>query len=154
MHYIRRGFIELRTIIALLITITMLPLATYIITFASNLDFSYDEINDEISLLELRKILLIAYDVRNDGGNLNFIYDDTNYSLSLINNRMVLQPGYQMFLDKIDDLEFINEGNSIYVKYNKNNKEYKTPIIKQKGIYLDDFSFDDDECDEFTNFDE
>lgn len=141
----RRGFISLRTIIALIITLSLLPIAVSIIAYSANMKFEYDLVNDEISLYQLRRILLIAYDVNNNGDNLEFIYHNDNYSLSLINNRLVLQPGYQMFLDNIDYLEFTEDGNAIYIKYEKANKEYKTPIIKTRGIYLDDFSDTDDE---------
>lgn len=152
--YYRRGFISLRTVVALLITLTILPLAVYGLTYSVNLKFTYDEINDEIALLHLRRILLLAYDVNNNGYSLDFIYHNDNYSLSLINGRLVLQPGYQMFLDNIDDLSFYEDGNSIYIRYEKNNKEYTTPIIKQNGIYLNDFSDSDDDSDAYSYDDE
>lgn len=148
MYRTRRGFISTRTIIALLITITILPIAVYVIGYASNLSFNYEIINDEISLFQLRRILLIAYDVNNNGDCLNFIYHNDNYSLSLVNNRLVLEPGYQMFLDNVDQIEFYEVNNAIYLKYVKGSDEYETPIIKQKGIYLDDFSDIDDELNE------
>ena len=141
----RRGFIELRTIIALIVTICLLPIVVNIISACSNLKFEYDYINDEISLYQLRRILLISYDLKNNGSSLEFIYHNNDYSLNIINNRLVLQPGYQMFLDNVDYLEFKEEGNAIYIEYEKNNKEYKTPIIKRNGIYLDDFLDTDDE---------
>ena len=153
MHY-RRGFISFRAIVALLITLSILPLSVYALTYSSHLKFNYDEINDEIALLQLRRILLIVYDVKNNGYSLEFIYHNNNYTLSLINNRLVLEPGYQMFLDKVDSIEFYEEGNSIYIKYEKNNYEYTTPIIKQNGIYLDDFSDSYDDSDIYFSDDE
>lgn len=140
-----RGFISFRTIISLIITLCLLPIAVSIITYTANMKFEYDKVNDEISLYQLRRILLIAYDVNNNGDSLDFVYHNDNYSLSLINNRLVLQPGYQMFLDNVDYLEFVEEGSAIYVRYEKDDREYKTPIIKTRGIYLDDFSDTDDE---------
>ena len=52
---------------------------------------------------------------------------------------------------KVDDVSFIEKGNSIYIYYAKNNKEYKTPIIKQRGIYLADFLDDNDELSNASN---
>lgn len=149
--YYRRGSISIRSLVALLITMNILPLAVSVLTYSSNLKFKYDEINDEISLLQLRRILLIAYDVQNNGSSLEFVYHNDDYYLSLNNNRLILQPGYQMFLDKVDDVSFIEKGNSIYIYYAKNNKEYKTPIIKQRGIYLADFLDDNDELSNASN---
>ena len=135
----RRGFIEFRNVVAILVIFSILPLMTSVLSFVANLKFTYSEINDELSLLQLRRILLIAYDVNNYGNSLEFIYHNDNYDLRLINNRLVLEPGYQMFLDNIDNLDFYEKNNAIYVRYTRGYKEYETPIIKQNGIYLDDF---------------
>lgn len=151
MYYTRRGFISLRVVVALLISLTLIPLLVCVMTFTSKLDFSYSEVNDELALIDLRRILLISYDLNNNYNSLDFIYNNNNCSLSLINRRLVLTPGYQMFLDDVDNLEFIEEGNAIYVKYLKKNKEYKTPIVKKRGIHLADFYDSDDEHD-FTSY--
>lgn len=143
----RRGFISINTLVAFIVTLSIIPLAVSVISSVANINITYTEANDELALLDLRRKLLIAYDVNNRGNSLDFIYDNDNYELSLINNRLVLTPGYQMFLDDVDYVEFIEEGNSIYIRYGRKNKEYKTPIIKQKGIYLDEFSDYDDEYD-------
>lgn len=149
-----RGFIELRTIIALIVTISLLPLAVDVISYCANLKFEYEYVNDEISLYQLRRILLISYDLNNNGYSLDFIYHNEDYSLNLLNNRLVLQPGYQMYLDNVDYLEFIEEGNTLFVHYVKNDEEYKTPIAKTNGIYLADFSNPDDEFDSDNDGDE
>lgn len=143
----RRGFISINTLVAFIVTLSIIPLAVSVISSVANINISYTEVNDELALLDLRRKLLIAYDVKNNGNSLSFIYDNDDFELSLINNRLVLTPGYQMFLDDIDYIEFVEEGNSIYIRYGRKNKEYKTPIIKQKGIYLDEFSDYDDEYD-------
>lgn len=134
-----RGFTSLRTIIALIVTLTILPIAVNIIAYTSSIKFEYDLINDELSIYQLRRIMLIAYDVYNDGNSLNFIYHNDDYSLSEINGRLVLKPGYQVFLDNIDYLEFIEEGDAVWLRYEKDNKEYRTPIVKKRGIYISDF---------------
>ena len=143
----RRGFISINTLVAFIVTLSIIPLAVSVISSVANINISYTEVNDELALLDLRRKLLIAYDVKNNGNSLSFIYDNDDFELSLINNRLVLTPGYQMFLDDIDYIDFVEEGNSIYIRYERKNKEYKTPIIKQKGIYLDEFSDYDDEYD-------
>lgn len=126
----------------------LLPTAVNIINYCLNLKFNYDLINDELSLFQLRRIMLIAYDAENNGDELHFVYHNDEYSLSLINNRLVLQPGYQMFLNSVDYIDFVEEGNTIFINYVKNEKEYSTPIVKAKGIYIDDFLDNNDELDE------
>lgn len=142
-----RGFISLRSLVALLITITLLPLATRVLTYSASIKFNYDEIEDELSLYQLRRILLVSYDIYNNYNYLEFNYKDNTCYLSEINNRLVLQPGYQMFLDKIENCYFYEEENVIYVAYTKRNKEFKSPLCKANGIYLDEFFSDDDNGD-------
>lgn len=141
----RRGFIGVRTLLALLITIAILPLAVYTMVFAANIKFDFDKVNDELALYQLRRIMLISYDVENYGNSLEFLYHNDQYSLALINRRLVLQPGYQMFLDDIDYLDFVEEGNAILIRYGKNNQEFKAPIVKRNGIHLADFSDNNDD---------
>lgn len=90
---------------------------------------------------------MISYDIENYGYALRFIKGDNNFELREINGRLVLEPGYQMFLDGIDDVYFNESNNCLNMTYTKEGKEYETAIFKSKGIYIDDFSdnfdFDD-----------
>lgn len=150
----RRGFIELRTVVALVVVLTILPIAISIITILSNFKVNYDFINDEISLFQLRRIMLISYDIDNSVNQLNFLYHGDEYSLSLINNRLVLQPGYQVFLDHVDYVEFSEEDGALSITYERNGNENKTYIYKEKGIYIDDFSDINDEQFDLDDYDE
>lgn len=141
-----------RNIIALIITLAILPLCASSFTMISNINFTYDEINNELALVDLRRILLLSYNLMMNNNQLNFIYKNKDYSLSLVNNRLVLSPGYQMFLNNVDDLSFFSKDNCIYIDYEIDGKHYERVIGSKEGIYIDEFSncHDDDDSDSIS----
>lgn len=130
----------IRNLLGLLITITLLPICISAFRFSSDLTFNYDEINDEIALMQLREILLITYDMNMDANQLSFRYKNKDFTLRLVNNKLLLQPGTQIFINDIDYLRFENKNSCIYVIYERDNKEYERILCCEKGLYLDDFS--------------
>ena len=146
-----KGFIAIRTLIALAIVMSYLPLMTNILLYVSNIDYRYDLINDELSLLQLRRIMMLSYDVEISNNSISFIYGETNRSLSMINGRLVLSPGYQMFLDKIEGAHFEERDELIYLYYVKDDKEYETVIGKNEGLSVDDFCDNNDDSYEYDD---
>lgn len=129
-----------RNLIALLITLTMLPLAISTFSFVGKYEFNYNLINNEMALMDLRRVMLIAYDISVSEYEVNFVYHNDNYSLRYVNNKLLLQPGSQIYLNGIISARFYTNNNSIYVEYvDENGKEYQRNIGKEKGIYINDF---------------
>lgn len=141
----RRGFLEARSVVAIIVIISILPLAVSIFEIVGDSHLDYDIVNDEISLLQLRKIMLISYDIENRGDELCFVYHNDDYKLSLQNGRLILSPGYQVFLNNVDYVSFIEDDGVLELEYGRGNEEKKTYIYKEKGICISDFSFADDE---------
>lgn len=130
----------IRNILGLIITITMLPICIEAFIFTSNIGFDYNQINDEIALCELREQLLISYDMEVNSNELRFIYKNKNYTLSMVNEKLLLQPGTQIYLNDIDDINFEVMNGCIYINYQRDNKEYEKILCKQEGLYINDFS--------------
>lgn len=137
-----------RTILALVITISILPLCSSLFSLISDISFNYDEVNDELALVDLRRIMLLAYDVYISYDEINFIYQDKDYRLGLTNNNLVLSPGYQLFANDVDELHFEQRNNCIYVIYQRKNKYYEKVIGSASGFYLDEFSDCHDDSDD------
>ena len=135
-----RGFTYGRTLMALLITLTILPLAISIFSFVANIKPNYNLLNNELALIDLRRRLLIAYDLNVEENRLEFINNgETNY-LYYVNDKLILSPGTQIYLNDVKDVYFSKENGVIYLNYITNdNKEYKSAIGKEKGFYIDDF---------------
>ena len=141
----RRGFLEARSVVAIIVILTILPLVVSIYELISSYHIDFDSVNDEISLLQLRRIMLISYDIDNYGDELDFKYHNDDYKLELINGRLILTPGYQVFLNNVDFVCFDQDEGVLSLTYERNGKEKKTYIYKEKGIRISDFSFNDDE---------
>ena len=151
----RRGFIHTRTIIALFITLSVLPLTLLVFRFVANMHFDYRLPSSEIAFMDLRRILLLAYDMDVSSDELNFIYHNDNYSLRLVNNKLILRPGTQIYIDGIEMVNFYTKNSSIYVYYiDEKGREYERNIGSQKRFYLNDFLDSDDEFIESNNSDE
>ena len=144
----------IRNLLGLIITITLLPICIQAFIYVSNIDFDYNEINDEISLFQLREQLLITYDMDVYDDELDFIYKDKDYKLSLVNGKLILQPGTQIYLNDIDSLYFTDRNNCIYICYSRGNKEYERAICAKEGLYIDDFSDCDVQLDELDSDEE
>ncbi len=139
----------IRNLLGLIITITMLPICIQAFVFTSDIDFDYNQINDEIALAQLREQLLISYDMQISNNQLNFIYKNKEYRLSLVNEKLILQPGTQIYLNDVEYLFFEERNGCIYVVYSKNNTEYERIICKKEGIYLNNFL----DCDVYSDDD-
>ena len=145
---------SLRNLIALYISVILLPIALLIFIYSSNLDIDYGLLSDEIALNELREVMLISYDLKISDKRLEFLYQGEDYSLSLVNGKLLLQPGTLIYLNDIDDLYFYINNNSIYIKYLRKGKEYERNLLKKESFYIDDFSNCDDELPDDDNSDE
>lgn len=138
---------QIRNMIAIFVLIAILPLSTMAFKFVSDIPFEYNEINDELALLQLREYLLISYDIKNNYSNVTFTYKGSDFSLNYVNRRLLMQPGTQIILNDIDDVYFIERSNCVYVVYQRENKTFERAIVFKNGIYLDEFSdcfIDDD----------
>ena len=150
-----KGIILTDTLIALLVTVSILPLAITVFRFCANFEFDYDFVNNEIAFMDLRRVILLAYDININEHELDFIYHGEDFSLRVVNKKLILQPGTQIYLNDINGASFYTKNGSIYISYmTKKGKEYERNIGKEKGIYLDDFLDNNDELFEFDSSDE
>lgn len=147
-----RGFIKTRFLIALFITLSLLPISASMIRLIADIKMDYNLVNNEIAMMDLRRILLIAYELDISEYELNFIYHNTSYSLRFVNDKLILSPGTQIYLNNIKEASFYIKNGCLYLKYiNYENREYEENIGFQKGFYLPEFSFDYDGDDGSNN---
>ncbi len=143
----------IRNLAGLLIILSLLPIAMTAFRYTADIPFLYYEISDEVTLAQLREILLIAYDMRAGYSALSFRYQNREFSLSLVNGKLILQPGTQIYLADLDELHFEERNGVIYVCYERDGKENERVIASARGFYLDDFS-DCDVHDDIADRDE
>lgn len=127
-----RGIIITEYILSLYIFIIFITLISSSLIYVDKLiNHKEDIINDELSLMQLRRILLISYDIEVNEDSLSFNYQDREFLLNEVNNNLIIQPGTQMVLMDIDDLTFINEEGNIYISYTKEEEKYERLLCKK-----------------------
>ncbi len=147
-----KGFIKSRYLIALLITLSILPISSTIFRLLSFINPDYNLVNNEIALMDLRRILLIAYDLQISDYQIDFIYHNDNYRLYYVNDKLILSPGTQIYLNDIKEANFFVKNGCLYLRYVTNdNKEYERNIGTEKGFHLDELSdnYDDGDRDDY-----
>ena len=144
----------IRNLAGLMIILSLLPIGMMAFRYTADIPFVYDEISDELALVQLREILLIAYDMNFQSHALSFRYKNRNFTLSKVNDKLILQPGTQIFLAEIDEMHFENRNGVIYVCYERQGKHNERVIASSAGFYLDDFSDCDVSDDLFDRIEE
>ncbi|MDO4197738.1 MAG: hypothetical protein Q4D13_01950 [Erysipelotrichaceae bacterium] len=124
----------------LMIIVMMLNISLLAYSITGNISFDYNQINDDLSFCQLRRIMLIAYDQSLSHDSITFTYHNKEFRLSLVNSKLLLQPGTQIFLNDVESLYFIEINGCYVVRYTRKGKEYEKVICSKSGIYIDDFS--------------
>ena len=129
MHRSRAGFVLSDFLAALCVVVLMVPLMTMCLGVLKGSLVFDERLQDEIALLQLRKILLISYDIEVSPQVLSFRYQARDMRLSLVNRRLIIQPGTQIFLSEIDGASFLEKDGMIEVIYSRGEQEYEKVLI-------------------------
>lgn len=125
-----KGFILKDYLLSLLIMISLLPIIVGSLKISSNYLINDSDIQDELSIMQLREKLIIASDIEIDNGQLNYRIGDDFYELKFNKGRLYLTPGYQLFLDEVESCCFDIENNTLMIKYVKQNKNRVWALAK------------------------
>ncbi len=129
----------LRALLALCIVLSLFPLVSGVYGALGGISYDHERISEEIAMMQLRELLLIAYDLNVTKDALYFRYQKEEFRLSLVNRRMILQPGTQIWLNDLDALSFYEKEGNVYVSYRKKERTCETLLCPSYGFSLDDF---------------
>jgi prepilin-type N-terminal cleavage/methylation domain-containing protein len=119
------GFALIEMLMTMMIVTALIPITILCIRpFNGALQFD-EEIQDQIALSQMRRIILLSYDLQCSPQQLDFIYQRKHCTLSFKNNHLILSPGTQIFISEIEDAYFKEEYNCIYIIYEREGKEYE-----------------------------
>ena len=125
--FIKRAIIKEELLLYLYILILISTLIyNFLIIYIQNKDINYNLIADDLRMIQLRRLLNRASEIDFNDSFLKLKIADQDYELSFKNKRLILSPGYQVFLNNLDDLYFKKDNNYIYLiaKRKNSNKEY------------------------------
>ncbi len=90
---------------------------------------TFDEmVQDQISIAQLRRVLMISYDVFLQQDCLTYTYAYKEYVLSCKNGRLTQQPGTLIYLSEIEDAWFVQEQELIYLVYERGGHSRKVAL--------------------------
>ncbi len=123
----RQGSLLIDCLITLLVLVSLLSLINDFLRVQRS-KLIFDKLQDEVSLSQLRRSLLLAKDFCLSENNLQFRINDEVKELELVNHKLILRPGVQIFLENIDQISFVNEENKWYLLYWQNDHSRKVCI--------------------------
>ena len=131
MPRLHRGSTLAEVLVVLLVVSVLIPVTVLCLkSFPPLLTFD-EELQDQIALSQLRRILLLSYDLKYTYDELSFTYQEKERHLMYRNDHLVMTPGTQIFLSAVDDAYFQFSDNAIYVCYQRGSKEYEKVLSER-----------------------
>lgn len=127
----RKGFALVEVLVAILTVCICIPIVVSVISLMRTSLKDRTSLQDQIALVQLRQYLAVAYDVELLPSSLTFQRQHEEMRLSVVNQNLIIQPGTQMFLMDIEAALFYLEGDSVMLRYVRDNQEYEVFLCKQ-----------------------
>lgn len=124
----KKGFI-LENILSMFIISTFIPIMFNCLLLLKIDDFSYD-LQDEIALIQLRRILSVSYDLQANDNCLSFIYKNEQRMISEVNKNLIMQKGTIIILCDVEDVSFVINDGLLYLYYRRLDKDYEKIVYK------------------------
>lgn len=124
----KKGFI-LENILSMFIISAFIPIMFNCLLLLKIDDFSYD-LQDEIALIQLRRILSVSYDLQANDNCLSFIYKNEQRMISEVNNNLIMQKGTIIILCDVEDVSFVINDGLLYLYYRRLDKDYEKIVYK------------------------
>lgn len=86
------------------------------------------EVQDEIGVSQLRRMLLVSRNMEVSGNTLLYTYQKKDYRLNMVNGNLIAQPGTQIFLVDVEGVFFYTTGEMVYLHYERKQKSYERCI--------------------------
>ena len=127
----RKGFALIEVLVAILTVCICIPILVSVISLMHTSLKDRTSLQDQIALIQLRRYLAVAYDIELLPSSLTFQRQQEEMRLSVVNQNLIVQPGTQIFLIDIETALFYLEGDSVMLRYVRNQQEYEVYLCKQ-----------------------
>ncbi len=117
-HRTTGGYILEQLLITLGICAFLIPVTVVLLGTLSRLLACPIDLQDEVSISQLRHVINTGYDFECSGNELSFMHHEKRQRLVLRNgNLCLIDPGTQIFLSDLANVDFSLEGDVIYIRY-------------------------------------
>ena len=117
------GMILEQMLISVAVLLMLAPVINLMLFLELRMAAFDEEIQDEIALAQLRRILNVSEEIQTSGSRLTFMYHGEPQQLYTVNSHLILTPGTQIFLSEIDSAAFRTSGNETLITYRRNGHE-------------------------------
>lgn len=84
---------------------------------------------DQFAILQLRQIAAVSKNREVREKSLYMIYEHEEIRIEFDRNRLVKRDGYEILMENIDNAEFVEEDEKVYLRYQKGQKKYAVQIV-------------------------
>ena len=127
----RRGFIFIDFLITICIVMMLVPITMACISVVRNTNRFEPLLQDEIALHQLRRRLILAYDIQCQQSEVTYLYQGREERLSKVNQNLIVQPGTLIFLSQIDGCYFKVAGGQVFVVYERNGESFSRLLLHE-----------------------
>lgn len=127
----RRGAILIDLLITICIVMILIPVTMACISSMKDANRFDPLLQDEIALFQLRKRLILAYDIQYQQNEIRYMYQGREERLSKVNQNLIVQPGTLIFLSQIDDCFFKEENGAVFVIYERDGKTFAKILLHE-----------------------
>ncbi len=126
----RRGNVSIYGIVGMLVMIMFLPMVISMLRILSTYELMDETIQDEISLYQMRRILILGEDIKVKGGELKY-YLDGDKKIKMNENHFYITPGTQILITQVELGNFERDSGIVYIQYSRGGKKYRRVIINE-----------------------
>ncbi len=123
-----RGFILKETAAAMIICLMLAPAVILCLSSISGCLRFREEVQDRIALSQLRRILMLSYDVHTEGNTVRFSYQNEDRLLRFTGDWLLISPGTEIMLAMVEGGRFIERNDLLYVIYERKGKQYEAVL--------------------------
>ena len=127
----RNGFALVEVLVAILTVCICIPILVSVISLMHTSLKDRTSLQDQIALIQLRRYLAVAYDIELQPSSLTFQRQQEEMRLSVVNQNLIVQPGTQIFLMDSETALFYLEGDSVMLRYVRDQQIYEVYLCKQ-----------------------
>ncbi|MBR3356831.1 MAG: hypothetical protein IKG46_03290 [Solobacterium sp.] len=124
----RRGSLTAEAILALFAAAVTLPAAVSLCASLASIAKFDEQLQDELALQQLQRILMISYDIEAEERELRFTYQGQDRRLLQVNDHVILQPGTMIIFADTEDAYFREEDGTVRIVYRRDGITYEKTV--------------------------
>ena len=124
----RRGSLTAEAILALFAAALVLPSAVSLCASLTSMAEFDEQLQDELALQQLQRILMISYDIEAADRELRFTYQGQDRRLLQVNDHVIIQPGTLIIFADTDDAFFKEEDGMFRIVYSRDGITYEKTV--------------------------